>query len=74
MAISLVTNIPYQLIVRSIEYVMKGHGQFNHTKAGRKMATMNAYHINNILPQLVDKLVQLFSGKLFKIGGGIDRL
>ena len=53
MTISLVADVPYQLIVRSIIYIMECRGELYHTQAGPKMTAMNAYNINDILPQLI---------------------
>jgi hypothetical protein len=50
MTISLMTNVPNQLIVRSIEYIVKGNRQFNDAQAGSKMASMDADYIDNVLP------------------------
>ena len=69
MAISLVTNIPNQLVIRSIENIVKSYCQFNHTQASPKMSSVYAYHINNILTKLVRKLVKFFAGKFLQIFG-----
>ena len=74
MPISLVADVPYQLIIGGIEAIMQGDGELDHSQAGREMTTMNADRIYDILPQFGGYLVQLFPAKLFKVGGGIDRL
>ena len=74
MAISLVTYIPYKLVIGSLVNIMECHGKFYHTKAGGKMATMYTYYINNILAEFITKLVQLFPAKLFQICGGMNHL
>src|SRR5262249_7252240 len=69
MPISLMTHIPYDLIIRSIENMMKRYGKFNNPKAGSKMAPMQTYNINDILPQFIGKLLQLIHCQLFQISG-----
>src|SRR5690349_1430840 len=61
-AISLVTNVPHQLVVRSVVNVMKSCCQFDHTKTGAKVTAMHTDHINDILPELITNLVQFFTG------------
>ena len=62
MTISLVANIPDQLIIWSIVHIMQGSGQFHYAEAGAKMPAINAYYINNILTQFIAYLVQFFPG------------
>jgi hypothetical protein len=50
MTISLVAYVPYQLIVRSIEYIVQRYGQFNDTQASSEMASMDADYVNDVLP------------------------
>src|SRR5688500_2925812 len=67
MPVGLVANIPYQLIVRSVINIMERSGQFYNAEAGAKMAPMHTYYINDVLPQLVAELVELFTGQFFKV-------
>src|SRR6185295_12879307 len=69
MAISLVTNVPYQLIVRRIVNVMKCGSQFDDAKAGPKMPAMNADYIYNILAKFITNLVEFFSWQLLQVVG-----
>ena len=57
MPVCLVSYIPYQLIVWRVVNVMKRYGQFNHTQAGCKMASMYTYYINDVLPQFITELM-----------------
>ena len=72
MSVRLVTYIPNQLIVGSLVYIMQGYGQFYHTQAGRKMATMHTHYINNKLPKFLANLIQLLPGNFFKIVGVVN--
>ena len=65
MAVSLVTYVPDQLVIRRMVHIMQGRGQFHHTQTGPKMAAMYTYHINDILTQLIAELVKFFPGQLF---------
>ena len=46
-AVCLVPDIPYNLVVRCIENIMKGNSQFNHSQAGSKMARIVTDGIND---------------------------
>ncbi len=48
--VGLMAHIPDQLIVRGVEDVVQGHGQFHGAQVGAKMARVVRYHINNELP------------------------
>jgi hypothetical protein len=37
MTVSLVPHIPYDLVVRGIEYMMEGNSKFHHTQTGTKV-------------------------------------
>jgi hypothetical protein len=53
---------------------MEGHRQLDHAQAGRKMSAMDTHRIDNVLPELVTQLLQLFPTQLLEIGWGIDCL
>jgi hypothetical protein len=59
MAICLMPHIPYELIVRGIEYIVKSYGQVNHTEASPEMPPIHRHTINNILPELLGYLGEL---------------
>jgi hypothetical protein len=52
MTVGLVSHIPDNLIIGGIEYVVKGHSQFNHTQAGTKMPGVGRNNLDDILTQL----------------------
>ena len=72
MAVSLMPDIPYQLVVRCVEHVMQGNGKLYYTQAGGKMAAMHAHHIDDILPQFVAELIELVTSQTFQVIGGTD--
>ena len=57
MSIGLVADIPDQLIIRGVEYMMQGHAQFGYAQTGRKMTSMQTDDVNNILTKLICKLL-----------------
>ena len=57
MPVGLVAYIPYQLVIRGIENVMKGYRKLDHSQAGCEMASMDADRVNDILTQLIGYLV-----------------
>src|SRR6185503_6507688 len=65
MPVSLVANIPNQLIIRRVENIVKRYGKFHHAEACRKMPAMHAYHIHDILTKFVRYLVQLGTVQFF---------
>src|SRR5258705_5090430 len=67
--ISLVPDVPNQLIIRRIVNIMKCGSQLNHAKAGAKMAAMNADYIYNILAKFITNLVEFFSWQLLQVCG-----
>src|SRR4030095_6260675 len=62
MTIGLVTSVPHQLIIRSIIDIMECRGELHHAEACPKMTAMNAYNINDVLPQLIAYMVDLCTG------------
>jgi hypothetical protein len=53
MAVCLVTYIPYNLVIRSVVDIVKGHGDFNYSEAGAEVSGVIAYLIDYMLPQLI---------------------
>jgi hypothetical protein len=72
MSVSLMANVPYQLVIWGIIYVVKGNGQFHHSKAGSKMTTMYTHHIDDVLPQFFTNLVQSGPVDFSKVLGNLD--
>jgi hypothetical protein len=68
MPVSLVPNIPNQLIERRIKNIMQSHGKLHHAKAGTEMSAIDRYYINNKLPEFLAKLRQPGRFKLAEIG------
>ncbi len=52
MSVGLVSHIPDNLVIRCIEDMMQGNGQFNHPQAGTEMTGVRRDNFNNILTQL----------------------
>jgi hypothetical protein len=71
MPVSLVAYIPNQQVVRRVENIMERYGKLGHAQAGRKMPSMQAHHVNNILAKFVGELLKLVPVQLFEVGRGI---
>src|SRR5580658_1232619 len=72
MPVGLMSDVPYQLVIRRVENVMQCHCQLYHAQTGRKMPAMDAHRINNKLPELVAELLQLLPAQFLEVGRGID--
>ena len=68
MRISLVTYIPYQLILRRVEYVVQRYRQFYRTQRRTQMTGMLTQRLDDILPQLGTHLRQLTYRHLLQVG------
>ena len=62
--ISLMANIPDQLIHRSIEHIMKGNREFNDTQAGCKVTAMDTHHVNDEVTQFFTQFIELLPVKV----------
>jgi hypothetical protein len=69
-----VAYVPYELIVGCIIDVMQRHGKLHHAQTGSKMPSVNAYNVNDVLPQLVSKRLKLVTCECFEVCRGIDLL
>jgi hypothetical protein len=69
MAISLMTDVPNQLIIRRVKDIVKGYRQLDYPQAGRKMPTVNADDIDDILAEFIANLVQLLPAQQLEIIG-----
>ena len=80
--IGLVADVPDQAVLRGVEHVVQGDGEFDHAKAGAKMAAGDGHRIDCLGPQLVGDLPELAFTKLAQIlwiadlvkQGGLGRL
>src|SRR6185312_13011129 len=70
--ISLVANVPHDLVARGIENVMERDGEFDDAEARTEMAARHGHRVDRFLSQLVGKLLQLRRLKLAQIGGNFD--
>ena len=58
MRISLVPDIPDELVARRVKDLVQGHGEFHDAQTGAQMSAGYRNNIDEFLPQLVRKLVQ----------------
>ena len=56
MTICLMANIPNNLIIWGIKYIVKSHCKFHHTQACTKMATIDRNIVYNEIPKLITEL------------------
>src|SRR5438034_3882562 len=59
MDISLVSNIPYQLICGSIEYIVKRYCKLRHTKRCAEMSPDFRNRVNKIFPDFLSEAFKL---------------
>jgi hypothetical protein len=69
--IGLVPDVPDNLIVRRVEQVMQGNGQFRGTQIRGEMAAISGDDLDEALPNLGRDLRELIAGKFFEICGSI---
>jgi hypothetical protein len=60
MPVGLVTHIPDQSVIRGLETVMKGHGQFDHPKAGAEMTGLCGHCPYDEFPEFTSYLWKFF--------------
>ena len=72
MAVGLVTHIPDQLVVGSVEDIVDGHGQLHHAEAGTEVPRMLRGLLDDELPQLVAQLGQRPDGQFAQIFDRLD--
>ena len=66
--IGLVADIPYQPVVRGVEDIVQGNGQFDRAQAGREMAAGTGNRFNQKFAQLGGELHELIARQLTQIG------
>ena len=71
-AVSLVADVPDQLVMGSIEDVMKGDGKFDDPEGGAKMTSVHGNHVDDIIPQFSGHLIQVLLRELAQILGESD--
>ena len=59
MGICLMSDIPYQFILRCMKDIMKGHGEFHCPKSGAKMTACFRNTIDQILSHLGTKYAKV---------------
>src|SRR6185295_8674391 len=65
----LMTDIPDQLVGRSVEHMMQRDGELDHAKAGAEMAPGHGHRGDQLPPQLFGELLQLMVRKGAQILG-----
>ena len=74
MHIGLVSHVPHNLVVRSVEHVMQGKRQFHHTQARSQVTAMLSHLTNNGLADLRRQVVKLLDRAMLYVLGGLDIL
>ena len=57
--IGLMADVPDKPVVRGVEHVVQGHGQFDHAEAGAEMPAGRRNRVDGLGAQLVGQLTQL---------------
>ena len=71
-AISLVADIPHDLVAWRVKQVMKRDGQLHRAQAGGQMAADLRDHGDHVIAQLLGDDGKILAGNLLQIGRGID--
>ena len=73
MGVGLVTYVPDHRLVRRIEYVVQGNGQFHYAEVRPQMSLFDRYHVDNVIAQLISQIIQLIYRQPPEIGGIVHR-
>ena len=74
MAIRLMAYVPHDAVVRSIEHVMQGDGQFYRPQTGCKVSRVARNFFNNVLPQFFANFRKLINAQFTQIFGIRNRI
>jgi hypothetical protein len=72
MPISLMTDIPNQLVIRRIENIMQGNRHFDNTQACSEVSAIDRYNINDEISQFLTYLPDFVPGEFAKLFGRVD--
>ena len=72
MRVGLMPDIPHQLILRCIKYIMQRHGQLNRAQRRCQVSRIMTERADNKIPQLVTNCRQRLLRQLLQVGRGID--
>ncbi|MBA7474464.1 hypothetical protein ES707_09818 [subsurface metagenome] len=64
MNVTLVTNVPDDLIPWAVKYPVQSDGKLNHAQVGSKVTTGNGNGVNQLLPEFTGKLFELTLAQL----------
>jgi hypothetical protein len=70
--VGLVPHIEYELVVRSVEYIVQTGDEFHRTEAGRQVAGIAGAAFDDILPDLLAEVRKLFLAEFPQVRGRID--
>ena len=70
--VSLMANVPHQLVLRRVEDLEQGHGQLHGAQIGRQVPARAADRLNDQLADFTRQLVQSLQAQGPQIGGAID--
>ena len=66
-SVSLVSDVPDNPVVRGVENIVQGNGQFNRSETGTQVSGIFRKYIYNVLTQLCTYLAQFFGRQLTQI-------
>lgn len=72
MPIRLVPNIPHDLVMRRIEYIVKSYCKLYHSEASPEVSAENRNVINDIFPQVFADLDKIALINFFEIVRGVN--
>lgn len=71
--IGLVAHVPDDAVLRGVEHVVQGHGEFDHPQVGGQVAASAGYGLDDEFPQFVGKILEIGAAELLQVPGGVDR-
>jgi hypothetical protein len=70
--VGLVADVPDQPVLRRVEDVVQGDGQFHRAEVGGEMAAGLRHRLDEELAQFLRQLRQLLALELAQFGGAVD--
>jgi hypothetical protein len=72
--IGLVTDVPDDAIIGSIEDIMQRDGKLDHSEAGAKMTAGHSHSVNGFLAEFVGNLAELVGFQASEVFGCLDEV
>src|SRR5207247_7973754 len=70
--VCLVSDVPDDLVARSLEAVVQGDRELDRSQAGGEMPSRLGDDLHHVLPQFGGELLELSMAQVLEVGGRID--